>query len=83
MLIHESPLTDEKTRKWSKEQKVAVARKRRVERQKVLRSVVKDTADLLVPGYVLGWMGVSSVTSAMASCVSSMVSIWEMWRECR
>lgn len=57
-------------------------------RAKATRRVVKmklvaDACDLLVPGYVLGWIGVSSSVSAVGGCVSSVISIGDLWKDFR
>lgn len=55
----------------------------RKKRRAVKRKLVADACDLLVPGFVLGWIGVSSAMSAAAGCVSSCISMGDIWDDKR
>ncbi|OJK02221.1 hypothetical protein ASPACDRAFT_114930 [Aspergillus aculeatus ATCC 16872] len=52
----------------------------RVDTSTLLKRVVVDGCDLLIPGTYLGWMGVGPLGVGVGMVVSTVVSLREIWR---
>jgi hypothetical protein len=61
------------------EKEKAKAEKRVVRRQVLMRKIVTDGCDLLIPGTAAGWMDFSSGTVGLASVVSTVLPSGDIW----
>jgi hypothetical protein len=52
-------------------------------RRAIKRKLIGDMCDLLIPSFVLGWIPVGSATAGFASCVSSVISMGDIWEGMR
>jgi len=57
----------EEVKKWKKE------------RSQVKRKLISDSADLLIPGHVVGWLPSSLSVVGWASAVSTLIGMGEIW----
>jgi hypothetical protein len=56
-------------------------RKRSHEKTLVLRRLIADCCDLLVPGLVVGWIETSLLMTGYAGAISSLLGLWEIWEK--
>jgi hypothetical protein len=54
-------------------------RRLREKRQALMKKIVTDAADLLIPGSITGWLSTSPATVGWATVVSTVLSSEEIW----
>ncbi len=79
-----SPLPTETTspnEKGEKEEMMAyeVEKKRKKKTDKLKRKLLADCLDLLVPGFVVGWIPISSAVAGLATVGSSWICLGDIW----
>lgn len=51
----------------------------KIKRSKITRRLVIDACDIFIPGFVTGWITVSSANVGMASVVSTVLASMDIW----
>ncbi|KAE8356967.1 hypothetical protein BDV28DRAFT_144635 [Aspergillus coremiiformis] len=70
---------DAKKRNGKHSEKPALVARDRAERTGLLKQVVVDGCDLLIPGVFVGWMQVSDLVVGVAMAVSTVLSGGDVW----
>jgi cytoskeletal protein RodZ len=51
-----------------------------IQRARLYKTLLLDSCDIFIPGSAVGWIDASTVTVGIASCISSLISLDEMWK---
>jgi hypothetical protein len=73
------PLSEEKNKDISEEQADLELKGWKVNRSKIMRRLVIDGCDVFIPGFVTGWIVVSSAGVGLASVVSTVLASMDIW----
>ena len=65
-----------------KEERIAWRREVRARSAVLLRKLVTDSLDMLIPGNVIGWVKVDPGTVALAMFTTTLLTSVDVWRRC-
>ncbi len=76
-------LKGEKSEESATNRKDSLTRERDLKRKKIMKKLVIDGCDLLIPGSTTGWIVASSATVGMLSVVSTVLAGVDIWSRIR
>jgi hypothetical protein len=71
--------SDRTTEKTQQSQKEPDKKEKQPSPTPLVKQIVVDSFDLLIPGAIVGWIAASPIQVGLATIISTVVAAWDIW----